>query len=115
MAGPISVDALEGPKRDIKAASIFQRQAPRIAQACAEAHYAQTVIAEVSPDLRFRGIAVILTKELSQYMGELDENGWTLVFSSSESLEEIVERCMKMERNARRRSEVMQKWLNKHQ
>lgn len=115
MIRPISEEALESPRRDIKAASIFQRQAPIIAQACAEAHYVQSVIAEVSPDFRFKGISVVLTKDLSEHMAEVDEKGWTLVFSSDESLEEILERCVKMERNARRRSEVMQKWLRKHQ
>lgn len=115
MAGPISQEALERPKRDIQAASIFQRQAPMIARACEEAHYVQSVFAEVSPDLRFRGVSVILTKDLSAHLAEIDEESWILVFSSGESLENILERCSKMERNARRRTEVMQKWLQKHQ
>jgi ABC-type Na+ transport system ATPase subunit NatA len=84
-----------------------------IAQACQEAHYVQTVVAAVSPDLYFRGVDIVMTRELSEHIEQRQEEGWMLLFSAEDTVEDIEQRCQKMETYARLRSEMIQRWMDR--
>ena len=113
MFSRFSPEALERSERTIQAAAIFEGQALLIARACAEAHPVQTVVAEVSPDLEFRGIDRVLTRDLHKRLGNADDGRWVMLFTASDGVPEILARCQEMVRLARLKKERILQLMEK--
>lgn len=110
-----SQEAMERPFRTLQAAGVIRENAETIGRAAAGAGEDEIIVAVVHKDLSFGGAWAVARNELAkEVMVTEDKGGWSLIFSSNTSVVTVEERCNELARIARRRWEVMQRWLSRH-
>src|SRR5579863_3047930 len=93
---------------------MFSREA--IERATKDARADEVIVAVVQPDLSFGGVWTLAREDLSvQIFVVEDEGGWSLLFSPNTSLAQIEKRCDELAGIARRRGEVMERYVSRHQ
>ncbi len=105
----LSREAAERAGRSIQAAEVFRANMQVIEQACAVAAEGQMVVAVVRADLAFGGVWTVPLDELRDRVLQLEESGWSLVFSPQATAEDIEERCARMAWLAQARLEAIQR------
>jgi len=65
--------------------------------------------------LSFGGVWTLAREDITRQVFVVeDEGGWSLLFSPNTSLAQIEKRCDELASIARRRGEVMQRWILQH-
>lgn len=112
---PFSREAIERPYRTIEATEVLREKATIIERATQNARTDEVIIAVVQPDLSFGGVWTLARENLTgQIFIVEDEGGWSLIFSPNTSLAQIEKRCDELAGIARRKGEVMQRWMRLH-
>ncbi|HEX6508175.1 MAG TPA: hypothetical protein VF221_11135 [Chloroflexota bacterium] len=107
-------ETMARPRHTIHAAEILHTHAGDIARACAEAGGDTVVVAGVDRFLTFNGVWTVPLNELQRRVSEIDDGGWTIVFSPGADLPDIEERCMDLARRSFKRWEALRRWTSKH-
>ncbi len=98
----------------IHAAAVFHDQVFAITTACANATEAELVLAAVSQDHAFRGIWTIPRSDLTALATDLEDGGWTIVFSPGADAADIEDRCLKLASTAFDRWKAIRRWVSAH-
>jgi hypothetical protein len=110
-----SREAMEKPYRTLQAAWILRENAETIGRVAAGASEDEIIVAVVHKDLSFGGAWAVARNELAkEVMVTEDKGGLSLIFSSNTPVVTIEERCNELARIARKRWEVMQRWVSRH-
>ena len=111
-----SREARERPFRTVEATEVLRAKAAVIERATKDARADEVIVAVVQPDLSFGGVWTLAREDLSvQIFVVEDEGGWSLLFSPNTSLTQIEKRCDELAGIARRRGEIMERYVSRHQ
>ena len=105
----------ERPFQTIEATKVLREKAEVIQRATNDARTDEVIVAVVRPDLSFGGVWTLAREDMTRQVFVVeDEGGWSLLFSPNTSLAQIKKRCDELAGIARRRGEVMQRWIRLH-
>ena len=111
-----SREARERPLRTVEATEVLRAKAAAIERVTMDARSDEVIVAVVQPDLSFGGVWTLAREDLTvQIFVVEDEGGWSLLFSPNTSLAQIEKRCDELAGIARRRGEIMERYVSRHQ
>ncbi len=110
-----SREAIERPARTLQAVEVLREKAGAIVRATADAREDEIVVAVVQPDLGFGGVWTLAREDfVKQVLVVEEQGGWSFTFSANTSVDQVEERCSELAGIARKRGEVMQRWVSRH-